>query len=223
MRWIAVIAFLLVPTWAISNVSELSFDENDRLTTNYVLFVDNPSCQLDHDGYPYRPALPMSANLMSEFFKDSESIGDCAVVCLEKGVLKEHVVHPLPMHVGKQLESAANFVQANCAKTEVGFLSYNPNVADIFWVNGNKRQKVGTLKQGEKNTVWQVSYLGHKFLIEDTVTKEKLLELTVTHNAIYPIGDHKSARQVRTFILFQNYSTLLYIYIYIPYIIYIYI
>ena len=85
----------------------------------------------------------------------------------------------------------------NCQPTEVGFLSYNPNMAYVYWVNPRgKRSLVGNLLKGEKNTFWQGSYLGHRFVIEDSVTNAILLDVTVEYDAIFHIGDHKSSLEV---------------------------
>jgi hypothetical protein len=182
----------------ISDFNELSYDENDRLTTNYLLYTGGSSCDIREDYLDYRPVYQLSPALSSTFFESNPVSGDrCGAVCLQRGTLREHIPHPLPKYTASNLTSVYDFVHEHCQPVEVGFLSYNPNVATIFWIDSrNRRVSVGTLKHGEKNTVWQTSYLGHKFVLQDSVTKEDLLELTVTHDAVYHIGDHKSAKRV---------------------------
>lgn len=180
---------------ALNNLSELTVDESDRLTENYLLYTNSPMCTQTMSELDYRISLPLSPELATEFFGDAATA--CSAVCLQRGTHIDHVLHPLPMHVGKNLANVYSFAFDNCQKTEVGFLSYNPNVANLMWVNQrNQKVKVGTLKYGEKNTVWQVSYLGHKFIVEDSVTKAVLLEVVVEYDAVYPIGNHTSALQV---------------------------
>lgn len=183
-------------TYALSDLNELEFDENDRLIGNHLFFTQSSTCNIGRDELAMRPSEPISSHLVEAYFGTDPASYGCAAVCIQKGTHRDHVLHPLPMYVGKHLTSIYNFAFENCQKTEVGFLSYNPNVADIMWVNNGKQHKVGTLKTGEKNTVWQTSYLGHQFVVQDSVSKETLLELTVTHNSVYAIGNHKSALQV---------------------------
>lgn len=182
---------------ALSSLTELSFDEFDRLTHNYLFYTDTALCKKTFSELDYRIGMPLSAELAGEYFgADATS---CSAVCVQRGTHKDHVMHPLPMHVGTNLMNVYNFAFENCQKAEVGFLSYNHNLANLLWVNQhNRRVKVGTLKYGEKNTVWQVSYLGHRFVVEDSITKETLLELTVEYDSVFPIGNHTSALQVQT-------------------------
>lgn len=201
LRLLAIIGVLHVCAFglsAITDLGELSYDENDRLISNYLLYTPGPNCNIRKGELAYRTAHPLSDELTSTFFgSNPASYGKCGAVCVQKGTLREHIPHPLPSHLGTNLTDVYGFAHENCQKTEVGFLSYNPNVATIYWVDkGNRIVPVGTLKYGEKNTVWQVSYLGHRFLIQDTVTQATLLELTVTHDSVYHIGEHKSALQV---------------------------
>jgi hypothetical protein len=92
----------------------------------------------------------------------------------------------------------STFVHNKCQKAEVGFLSYAPNVCNINWVNPDgTRHTIGSLEHGEKNTAWQQSYLGHVFEITDSVTNEVLLEMTVEHNGINPIGNPPSQLRER--------------------------
>ena len=47
---------------------------------------------------------------------------------------------------------------------------------------------MGNLEYGEKKTVWQTTSLGHKFILEDSVTKEVLEEVTIEHEGFRVLG-----------------------------------
>ena len=187
----------IASSFAINSLQEIPLDNNDRIVGNFILYTASESCPAPSN-LAYREALPMSSDLEAQFFgTNPSSYGDCAAVCLEKGTHFDHLLHPLPQHVGKHLKDIYSFAFENCQQSEVGFLSYNENVADIYWMNNGRRVNVGTLRKGEQNTVWQVSYLGHQFQVIDSVNQKMLLNVTVQHNAIYPIGDLSSNLQVR--------------------------
>jgi hypothetical protein len=196
-------ATFAVVSATISDVNQLSFDENDRLLNNYLLFTEGPNCNIAADELDYRPSEAISAELGDRFFgANPASYGNCAAVCLQKGTHRDHVFHPLPNYVGTNLSSVEYFGQRTCQPTEVGFLSHYDNVCNIYWVNHrNQRVKVGTLKKGERNTIWQQSQLGHRFIVEDSVTLAVLLDVTLTNDAVYPIGQLKSAVTVRSLFL----------------------
>ena len=196
------VAAIAVAAGAISSTNELNFDENQRTAENYLLYAGDARCTATIEGnnLDYRPAFELSSDLASEFFGPNPSAyGNCAAICVQRGTLQEHLLHPLPEYTGKNLSNVFSFAFETCQKTEVGFLSYNANPAHVYWVNPRgKRSLVGNLLKGERNTFWQVSFLGHRFAIEDSVTKQLLLEVTVEYDAIFHIGDHKSDLHVRT-------------------------
>jgi len=200
------VAALAVAASAISSTNELNFDENQRTAENYLLYAGDARCTATIEGnsLDYRPAFELSTDLASKFFGPTpSSYGNCAAVCVQRGTLQEHLLHPLPEYTGKNLSSVFSFAFETCQKTEVGFLSYNANPANVYWVNPRgKRSLVGNLLKGERNTFWQVSFLGHRFAIEDSVTKQLLLEVTVEYDAIFHIGDHKSDLHVCRIILY---------------------
>jgi len=197
IRFIALlVAAVGVSSLAISSVDELAFDENQRTVENYVLYSGNAACisTIEEDTLDYRRAYALSDDLSARFFgANPAAYGNCAAVCVQRGTLIDHLFHPLPELTGRNISSVYGFAHENCQKTEVGFLSYNTNPANVYWVNSRgKRSLVGSLLKGEKNTFWQGSYLGHRFFIEDSVTKAELLDVTIEYDAIFHIGNHKS-------------------------------
>ena len=182
----------------LDNAADIPVNEDQRLTTNYLLYDGSNSCAskiaaLDID---YREKIPMTKNLARQFF--GASPGNCATVCLEKGTHVDFLMNPLPIHVDNKGDDFQAHIRDNCQKVEAGILNYNKSPVDVLWIDfdGN-RQKLQTVKYGEKNTAWQTTFLGHQFEIADSVTGETLLAFTVTENAFYHIGELPSAIQER--------------------------
>lgn len=180
----------------ITNAIDLPVDDNGRIINNYLLHSDNDICvDLFSDIHlDYRDILGLTSEASEKFFGSIEA-DKCAVVCIQKGTHIDAVFDPLPQLVELSYVPSrfSSFVTEQCQKVEVGFLSYAEHVSDIMWLDrrGN-RQQVGILKQGERNTVWHGSFLGHEFFVVDQVTKQDLLHVVVTHHSINPIGSPKS-------------------------------
>lgn len=179
-----------------SDKTNFTIDDNNRLTTNYLLYPNTPLCiemfsniDLDH-----RDAVSISSHMHQQYFPTGLTDYQCSIVCLQKGTHIDSIFDPLPQYLSHFVD---NYPQAQikamltnqCQKIEVGFLSYLDNVADIYWIDSNNnRKKVGVLERGERNTVWQTSYLGHEFVVVEQGTNKDVLNLLVTHDSINPIG-----------------------------------
>jgi hypothetical protein len=179
-----------------TNAIDLPVDDNGRIINNYLLHSDNDICigLFSSIHLDYREILGLTSEASEKFFGSIEA-DKCAVVCIQKGTHINAVFDPLPQLVElSYVPSRFNsFVTEHCQKVEVGFLSYAEHVSDIMWLDQQgDRQLVGILKQGERNTVWQGSFLGHEFFVVDQVTKQDLLHVVVTHDSINPIGSPKS-------------------------------
>ena len=139
---------------------------------------------------------------MLQGFVDSDTITadvNCAAVCVDTGLAEDLISHPVPFYVYSE-HSALRDAQDDkvgelrglmekCRAAEVGFVSYYPKEAQVYWLNKeNKRHKQGVLKYGERYTLWQRSYLGHTFEVCDLETDELLLRHTVTHHAHVVVG-----------------------------------
>jgi hypothetical protein len=147
----------------ISSLEELSYDENHRLSGNYLLYSDTPECSAKvlHYNTAFREKVAISKELEGQFFDGTQSA--CIAVCLERGTEDVLVSYPMPKHVHKNaaLSTLSSWLTKSCQKVEAGFISYHPVELDLYWVSSAKgRVKLTSVKQGEKNTVWQTSYLG---------------------------------------------------------------
>lgn len=195
-----IVAFSLIASVfaEITNLSELEFDENDRLAKHMLLYHGNEACKnsVENLELSLRFSEGMDQSVARGFFGDVSS--DCSAVCLERGTHIDHILNPLPMHKHNSLTGLVEFVRNKCQKTEVGFLSYTPRESIIYWVSPDgARHQIGILKLGERNTSWQQSYLGHVFEIVDIETGEVWRRITVEHHAIYPIGSPSSSVRPR--------------------------
>mmetsp|Transcript_27365 Transcript_27365/g.60585 ORF Transcript_27365/g.60585 Transcript_27365/m.60585 type:complete len:484 (+) Transcript_27365:118-1569(+) len=182
---------------SINSLTQLSYDENNRLSANYLLHSDTPEClaQMAAHVTHFREKLAISKDLENQFFDGSQSA--CAAVCLEQGMEDIYVTHPLPKALAKEAGASPNGLTewlTGCQKVEVGFISYHPQPLDLYWLNGKQaRVSLGQVKWGEKNTVWQQTYLGHQFVLVDSVTQADVLALQITHDSVYAIGTRASA------------------------------
>lgn len=77
---------------------------------------------------------------------------------------------------------------------EAGFVSHLDTVLTLFWINPISGAKInsGTLKYGERNTVWTSTRLGHKFELIDEFTNELMGAYTIQHDSFFVIGKSKS-------------------------------
>eukprot|EP01039_Chlorochromonas_danica_P000783 gene783-850_t len=192
-----------------TSVDDFEYDNNDRLRNHQLLYHGNELCDSVFDGlqFPKRMTKRLDQPLLSRFYETSNhnnSKPSCFVVCLEKGVLREHVPYPLLDqiyvthdnkygHVG-----VADWVQRHCQMKEIGFLSYLDHEAIIYWINDDdERVEVGRVEPGEQNTVWMGSYLGHRFEIVHPTTEEIVGEVEVAHHTVYSLGTQYSAIQER--------------------------
>jgi hypothetical protein len=138
----------------------------------------------------------------------------CPVICLNKGVPAEYISTPVEylIYSGKRdsikfmayspeteqyedTDSNAEFplrqwINEACQRAEIGWTSYNKNPIDMFWIAPDgRRVPVGSVEYGEKKTVWQVSTLGHRFELEDSVTKVPFPSVVVEYEGFRVIGD----------------------------------
>ena len=80
-----------------------------------------------------------------------------------------------------------------CQRVEMGWTSYWDNDINMFWINfEGQKVPVGSLQYGERNTQWHVSFLGHRFVLEDATTGELMDDHTITYEGFRVVGDSGS-------------------------------
>ena len=89
--------------------------------------------------------------------------------------------------------SLLDWMHEACQRVEMGFTSYvpEPAVVNMYWVHDvtGERVNVGLLRHGERNTVWQTTTLGHRFVLEHSESGEILDDLVVTEEGFRVVGD----------------------------------
>ena len=89
--------------------------------------------------------------------------------------------------------SMLDWVLEACQRVEMGFTSYipEPAVVNMYWIHDmtGERVNVGLLQYGERNTVWQTTTLGHRFVLEQSETGEILDDFVVTQEGFKVVGD----------------------------------
>ena len=217
---IALYAVLLLITAAsqsehrgISSVDDFEYDDNQRLKRHQLLYYGNEDCEAGFSGgtLERREIRRLEDPLLHQYLVSSNrnnSKTTCFLVCLERGVHYKHILHPLLDQVlvrndasltdEQATQSIPEWIQSHCQAKEVGFISYLPYTANIYWLNHKgKRVKVGTLPPGERNTVWMGTYLGHTFVLTNPATEEVVGEVTIEFHTLYSIGEQVSARRQR--------------------------
>jgi hypothetical protein len=195
---------------AVQSIDDFHYDENNRLKNHQLLFHGNPQCESIFDGVNFakRDIRKLGGQLLSDFYTTSNgnnSVSNCFVVCLERGIHHDYVIHPLLDQVMSindstfSYQSVMNWVQGHCQKKELGFLSYLNHDSKVYWVDENtgRRVEVGILQPGERNTLWLGSYLGHKFEVVHDDTKQVVGEVEVEFHTMYSLGEQFSRVQNR--------------------------
>jgi hypothetical protein len=187
-------------------VETLEFDVNRRLSRNSILYQDSAYCQKKietrwNQNNPYanaRNLIPMSSSILQSFV-DSEAKTNvettCFAVCVDTGLAEDLIPYPVPFYVYAEhsaLDDSENDLTSlvnSCKAAEVGFISYYPKEAQVYWLNNEgKRHKMGTLKYGERHTLWQRTFLGHVYEICDMESDELIMRHTVMHHAHVVVG-----------------------------------
>jgi hypothetical protein len=199
--------YAITPVAATEN---LKFDSNDRLTRNSILYQDTPYCLNKlksrwNSNNPYaevRNFVAISPQMMEKFVESGvidEVETKCLAVCVDVGLAKDLIPYPIPFYVYKEHSLLRDAEKDNvkdlnefidkCKAAEVGFISYYPKEAQVYWLNTDgKRHDMGILRYGERNTLWQRTFLGHVFEICDKDTDELLERHTVKHHAHVVVG-----------------------------------
>lgn len=192
MKSLTLLVFLFVyaVSEVIDDIWDLPLDKNGNLASNWYLATN---CR-EIGSLNFRKKATMSSELA---YALTNSVDYCIAVCLEQGTPKallNHVLREKIYIVGEEREEddLQEWVTKKCQRVEIGWFSYNKNLAIVNWISPEfDREKMGELQKG-KNEVWLDAYLGHKFEVVDSVTYKVLGSYTVQYDAFYPIGKFDS-------------------------------
>jgi hypothetical protein len=187
-------------------ISDLKLDENNRLKDHWLLVNLKDECKVTVEKvwkemkFVHRSLGAVDSKVIKQILGDADGAFACTAVCLEKGTHYDFIHKPVldtlvsfdEEEEGREaVTKLTNWAQTNCQSAEIGFISYHKNPATIFWLNSETGEKVpsGHLHYGERNTVWQQSFLGHKFEVVDSVSNKVLGTFEVKHHSFHVIGD----------------------------------
>lgn len=190
----------------ISSLNELKVDENNRVSTHYILYPEG--C----DYYPSQAFVPsfFEAHAVTGAARDvlfadvppESSIDNCPAVCVERGV-EQHLAgavlphryhHPTTRPNGRLFKNRdfEDWVANSCTRVEVCFLNYHDraNPLMVYWLKQTDNSRVFQfdLKYGEQHTICTNSFIGHTFEVT-TQSDVSLKKVLVEHILILPFGE----------------------------------
>ena len=233
-------------------VSDLTFDENDRLDYHMFLY-SHEKCEPNHKFQSIIDTSPLGQQfiydsisgeleqlLLGTHIEEHASSSNknlCSVIVLERGCNIDQLHYPKPEYTfhmpsgsdknkgikgttglgSKSMqEISLNSWLSTLTVAEVGWVSYYRGTAKLYWIDDdNERHPSGTIRYGEKETLWISSRLGHRFEIvgEDGSiwwtndydvdenlpmgTQEgnivsRIQDVGVRHHTVHRLGDPKS-------------------------------
>jgi hypothetical protein len=190
------VATALKAASSITSIDALSWDEDDRLSTNYLLYSDNEKCETMlkyawsmRTDFKRRDLVPMTQVFADEMGWHNNNVAAtssdiCKLIAVDRGVPKDMVQHVVPTKMNEynlkggstdeMSDRLHHWIADVVMRVEVGFLNWMPNTCEMYWINDERGSKhfLGDLERKEKATKWQTTTLGHRFEIIDKVTKE---------------------------------------------------
>lgn len=205
----------------VSDLSDLKYDENDRLRYHYLAVAGEPGCSdvLDDFDFAVRQPAVLNGNAASDLFKN-ERPAVCSFACLEKGTQRKYVTFPLEKHrfasdylltSSEAVGHAREWYADNCQKIEIGFVLYGDHDADLFWISHTgENVPNGVLRPKEEGSEWRDTYIGHKFKIVQRETNKILGVYAAEYNAVYVVlpSPPPSLTDSEDFIVKEIYQTL---------------
>lgn len=194
----------------ISNtMTDLTYDANNRLSSYYLVFPEAdianncPSIKTDHYGVQVT-ALKMDSPAMAQVFPEYDESILCHAAILERGAQKEYAGYPMPHKIyngpANNYKEFDAWFSEHGVKLEVCLMNYSDKTHPLhnYWIpdDGREPQFNQELKYGERNTRCFFSFLGHKFQVQHSQTKQVLAEFTIEFPLLLGIGKSESHGQV---------------------------
>jgi hypothetical protein len=180
----------------ISDLKELPLDDEKRLADHWLLFPNTDVCKnlistiISSTYFEFRQIGAVEDSAYDAYFSDAK-VSSCPAVCVERGTEPELLPYVMEdkIFLGNGEQEFRSFIEG-CQKAEAGWVSYLDEVLTLYWIDGKgKRVQAGTLKKGEKNTVWLQSILGHKFELVDDSRSKLIAEFIIQHHVFNVVGE----------------------------------
>jgi hypothetical protein len=174
----------------IDQFSELPLDSNGHLKDHWLLSTEGCNSLLKIVTHREHLVLRKGATMTAAMARDfSQEESPCISVALEKGTPEYTLENVLPERLFTGISDYADWLRG-LRKAEVGFMHFYPNPVHVQWINHEGEYKtLTTIEMGERHTFWTQSYLGHKFVLVDTVTEKSLGTYVVEQNSFFVLGD----------------------------------
>lgn len=195
----------------VHSMNDLSFDENNKLSTHYVLYPqeackDHPVnfFKAPHYGFEFRP---VAGEAQAKVFPDiatNNNNNNCPVACVERGVDRSvaHAVMPHKRYNDSNDENAQDFrhwFENNCQRAEVCIMNYHSQTSPIhiLWSSSETNSQPAPLLQvgyGERQTRCFTSFIGHTLHAHegdrnpDNNSTEKIGHFRVEHITVRAFG-----------------------------------
>lgn len=198
---ICAILHLAEGTKLFQHAKDFPLNEDERLAKNYLVFPDTSKCDrlfsVDSE-LAFREKAHVGGELAQQLFGENALSGsnsnNCPAVCLGVGTHLDYIVYPFSEQVYTGGGNPMDWVHNFCQKKEFGIINYGPNEANLYWMDGDKRVMQGTIGKGERHTQWRTTYLGHKFELVDSVTKELMGSYTIEFDTVRAYGTYGTVK-----------------------------
>jgi hypothetical protein len=179
------------PAVVASVAHDLSYDENQKLTSHYLLYQESCTALLASFTSPRYQTLLAKDEVAQQLFTDDFSEA-CQAVCLGRGTDRSLAHHVMPsMHYKGDGADFRPWFQKNCAQVESCFMNYydRTNPLQLFWINAQgEKQLHMQIEYGEPKTRCFHTYLGHEFVAE-TVEGNEVAKVTIEYATVLGFGE----------------------------------
>jgi hypothetical protein len=169
--------------------NDLTFDENGKLSKNYLIYPAGCDAVRIGNTYGYE-SCPVDGEALHEVFPDAK-VGDCRAACLERGTDRSVAYATMPEKHWDGEGKFWSWFEPACHAVEVCLLNYHSRTTPVklYWVSttGEKTFHLD-IEYGERGTRCFTSYLGHTFQAEDGDTGELLESFQIEHVTSKAIG-----------------------------------
>lgn len=185
---------------SLTNLSQLQFDENNRLAHNYMLYEKCFASNELSTWYSYvNPNFTVARQMkkvIGNVFRQDKSIS-CLAVCVGKGILAELIQYPLSKQIYSRGVTSLKQWMDDCENVEFGIITPN----DDRIVNLSKLKENGssnivlTFEYGAENTQWAEVLVGTGYEMLDARSDALLGKVVVENSGVIVLSPEKFREQ----------------------------
>lgn len=196
-----------------NDFSKFSFNNDNRLKSAYFLYPEdaNEKCKQQYKNLPINEYIN-DAEVSNEFIEhiklNSEKILDskiqiedsngCDIVCLPLSQHKNFIMYPLREQIGSKVSNVNKFFNDHCLTVGLIILNFSDIKLDVKWVDPMTKNLVtlNSLEPREKLNKSHRTFIGHQFVLTNSVTQEEVKSFTVTGNGCVTYGIGQSVSNI---------------------------